>query len=300
MKNKIPHIINTNIWLVSFCILFLPIDFFFISLTETVLLLVYVPLLFFNYYFFNKRKIFLYIIFFVIALLSNFIFFVLSRVSYFTIYWKLNLIFYFIPTTLLMCFSVKVISDSKIKLIIVFVFILTIISIKSVFFPCFYLFDGGKDCLEDIRDFNSRESFYKVVGLHRLKRNRVDALPKEKIDIIFDVLRNSNWISDSYPNSNYNVFLLSKEYISQTIKYDFSLINYYNLNRVDIYKLHISAEKEKIDVYIPYGEFILLDEEVSTYMEYTTHQPNCTSLYCFSDLFIPFYDRDWYNENMKD
>lgn len=300
MKNKIPHIINTNIWLVSFCILFLPIDFFFISLTETVLLLVYVPLLFFNYYFFNKRKIFLYIIFFVIALLSNFIFFVLSRVSYFTIYWKLNLIFYFIPTTLLMCFSVKVISDSKIKLIIVFVFILTIISINSVFFPCFHFFDGGKDCLEDIRDFNSRESFYKVVGLHRLKRNRVDALPKEKIDIIFDVLRNSNWISDSYPNSNYNVFLLSKEYISQTIKYDFSLINYYNLNRVDIYKLHVSAEKEKIDVYIPYGEFILLDEEVSTYMEYTTHQPNCTSLYCFSDLFIPFYDRDWYNENMKD
>lgn len=150
----------------------------------------------------------------------------------------------------------------------------------------------------DIRDYSFKNN-YKILGLDRLKRNNVAALSSENIDIIFEVLKESDWISEHYPYINFDVKSLDRRQIERAIEYDFSLIDYYNLEEVDVYKLCIPFKRQNIYVYIPFGKFVLFEEGLRDYRKYTSHSPKRLSSYCYSDLLIPFYDIEWYKTNMK-
>lgn len=64
--------------------------------------------------------------------------------------------------------------------------------------------------MDDIRDYNLKGK-YKVLGLYRLKRNDVAALSSENIDIVFDVLKESDWISEHYPSVDFDVNSLGRK-----------------------------------------------------------------------------------------
>ncbi len=298
MKGKIFAIINSVVYFVSICLLFLPVDFIYIYFAEILLSVFFIPLLIVNCVMAKKRMA-LCLTILQIASLIGFVVFVKNRYSYFSVGWKLNLILYFVPQTFLLCASLKAFGFGRYFVGILFALIMASISIKSIFFSQFYFFQGGHEDMDDIRDYNLKGK-YKVLGLYRLKRNDVAALSSENIDIIFDVLKESDWISEHYPSMDFDVNSLDRKKIERAIKYDFSLIKYNNLEEVDVYKLRIPFKMQSIYVYIPFGRFVLFEDGLLEYKKYTNHSPKCLSLYCYSDLLIPFYDIEWYKTHVKD
>lgn len=295
MKAKIIKIVNISNLLISMGVLFLPIDYIYVHFKEIIFVLVDFLLIFLTYFWVYKKKIIIYLIFVVIFIFSNYCIFILKEVSYFSVYWRLNLIFCFIPKIILMCSSLKV---KKQKTIFMFILIYSIITVKVIFFPIYYYFEGNKNEMEDIRNINL-DDYYKVVGKHKLKRNNPEKLPLEKINIISDILSKSTWISEYYPNFEIDSASVNTEYIVKNIKYDFSLLQYYNFVKVDVYKLSIPSEEKQIDIYIPFGEYIIFEEGLDTYMKYTSYKPKSISLYYYLDLFVPFFDKEWYNLNIQ-
>lgn len=295
MKEKVIKVINISNLLISMGMLFFPIDYLYVHFKEFIFLLIDIALILLNYFFVNKKKIILSLIVIVIFTFSNYCIFILKEVSYFTIYWKLNLILCFIPKTICMCGSLKL---NKQNIIFIFILIYSTITVKVLFFPLYYYFEGNKNDMEDIRNFDLDDR-YRVVGRHKLKRDNPELFPVEKINIISDILVKSSWISEHYPNFVMDSSLLSSEYIAKNIKYDFSLLQYYNFVKVDVYKLCIHSEGQQIEIYIPLGEYIMFEEGLDVFMKYTSYIPKLTSLYCYSDLFVPFYDKEWYVSNIK-
>ena len=298
MKRKIFAIINIAVCLVSMCLLFLPLDFSYIYMAEILLSVFFISLLIVNRAM-TKNKTALCMTILQTASLFAFVVFAMNSYSYFSFGWKLNLILYFVPQAFLLCVSLKVFGFGKRFVWLLFDLIMASISIKSIFFSQFYFFRRQhKETLEDIRDYSFKDN-YKVLGLARLKRSNVAALSSENIDIIFDVLKESDWISEHYPYINFDVKSLDRRQIERAIEYDFSLIDYYNLEEVDVYKLRIPSKSQNVYVYIPFGKFVLFEEGLRDYRKYTSHSPKRLSSYCYSDLLIPFYDIEWYTANMK-
>ena len=113
-------------------------------------------------------------------------------------------------------------------------------------------------------------------------------------------LKLSRYFSDNFKHYiDFDVKSLDRKQIERFIKYDFSLIDYYNLEEVDVYKLRIPFKRQNVYVYIPFGKFVLFEEGLRDYRKYTNHSPKRLSSYCYSDLLIPFYDIEWYKTNMK-
>ena len=335
MKRKIFAIISSAVCLVSMCLLFLPLDFSYIYMAEILLSEFFIPLLIRAEGFtprrlrrnkgdetrlrylmrttyldlrrgmlivncaMTKKKMALCMTILQTASLLAFVVFAMNFYSYFSFGWKLNLILYFVPQPFLLCVSLKVFGFGKRFVWLLFGLIMASIFIKSMFFSQFYFFRRQhKENLVDIRDYSFKDN-YKILGLDRLKRNNVAALSSENIDIIFDVLKESDWISEHYPYINFDVKSLDRKQIERAIKYDFSLIDYYNLEEVDVYKLRIPFKRQNVYVYIPFGKFVLFEEGLRDYRKYTSHSPKRLSSYCYLDLLIPFYDIEWYTANMK-
>ena len=218
MKEKEIKILTISNLLISMGLIFLPIDYIYVHIIELILLLIDIPLIISNYFFNKKKKVFLYLIIIEIATFTFFIILIVKKISYFTVYWKLNLILCFISKTILVSKSLKINKQNK---YFIFIFICSIISVKILFFPLYYYFDGNTNDMEDIRSLDLDEC-YRIIGRHKFKRKNVKTLPLEKIDIISDILLNSTWMSEHYSDYKINSSLLKSENIANNIKYDFS------------------------------------------------------------------------------
>ena len=208
MKAKIIKIVNISNLLISMGVLFLPIDYIYVHFKEIIFVLVDFLLIFLTYFWVNKKKIIIYLIFVVIFVFSNYCIFILKEVSYFSVYWRLNLIFCFIPKIILMCSSLKV---KKQKTIFMFFLIYSIITVKVIFFPIYYYFEGNKNENTDRIVFENKKKPEVNSGQQLIKILKKYGSPSNPITGMFFSTHGVPYAIDFF-NSKNNLYIPKEDF----------------------------------------------------------------------------------------
>lgn len=298
MKNKIFLSFNLFFLAALLISMFLPIDSIYIYVIELGIC-IFVFLYLFIELLLKKKKIFFLLL---VLQLLPFVFFIISahvyRYSIYKIGWKINQWFMLLPISISTLIFANQIFQKKRVLKISFVFLQLFILTKSLLFTQFYEFNINKDVADNIKDFPEYKNQYKVTGAYTLKnKTPAEFTEKDFSDIKF-LLNETDWLKENYPENYFEVSqTIDDNFLRKNLQYEFSVIQFYNLKKADVYKLSLPLhnKNEKIQLYIPKGEFSLYSEVIIEYEKYYKNLPEKTeySLYMYEGLYLPI-TQEWY------
>lgn len=303
MKNKILFGINLFFMLCILASMFLPFDSMYIYALDLAIGILVFILLFIEMLI-KREKLFLLPLFLQLMSFALFYIFVNDAVRYelHKIGWKINQCLMLFPIIFATFICSRQVFKQKRLLVISFIFLQLFIFTKALFFTQFYEFNSNNEKPDDIRDFPNWKQ-YKITGMHTLKNKKPVSLTDEDYVALEYFLNKSDWLKENYPGCSADIpSPVDRTFIRQNIKYSFSLLQYCQFKKLDVYRLSLPAHGENLEIhiYIPKGEYYFYgDDDKNEFQNcYGFSLPDADTYVMYDGLAVPITE-EWYESNIN-